>query len=66
MTAREKLAMEHPDKINGNVFGGCVGCPYHFGYLPIPDYCGNGSGMTMNKRCTNCWDREIPNIIEQK
>lgn len=55
MTYREKLAKEHPDKIDETKLGGCVGCPVLYGYEeePIPGFC---QGIT----CQECWDREIP------
>lgn len=54
MTAREKLAMEHPDEVNEELYeGGCFGCPHEYGYLPRPENCEDGI-------CTECWDRELP------
>lgn len=59
MTAREKLAMEHPDRVNPNVTGGSIGCPFMYGYLDEPDYCDNIT-TSKDERCTRCWSREIP------
>lgn len=56
MTAREKLAMEHPEFIDEKHCGGCKGCPDQYGYLPCPD----------EATCANCWDREIPETFEKK
>lgn len=56
MTCREKLAIEHPDKIDPECRGGCVGCPSTYGYLHNPDYC----DYPENYLCTKCWDQEIP------
>ena len=53
MTCREKLMQEHPEYMNLACFGGCVGCPNHYGYLPKPDNCDELG-------CAECWDREIP------
>lgn len=53
MTCREKLKIEHPDMISDTAWGGCVSCPSEYGYLPNPEYCGDGE-------CFSCWDREIP------
>lgn len=53
MTCREKLAMEHPEKIDPTCEGGCVGCPGDYGYLKDPSYC-------CISYCANCWNREIP------
>ena len=58
MTCREKLRLEHPDKINPSSWGGCERCPSTYGYLPDPDICGNKHRG--EKGCIICWDREIP------
>lgn len=55
MTCREKLKIEYPEYIDAEYGGGCRGCPNHYDYLPIPEYCGN-----VKNDCTMCWDREIP------
>lgn len=66
MTCREKLAIEHPDKIKPDHSGGCEGCPHHYGYLnPDPEFCN-----PERYNCVKCWDREIPenktvNTMEQ-
>lgn len=52
MTCREKLAIEHPDKIDRTCGGGCAGCPEDYGYLPKGFLC---SHMT----CEECWSQEI-------
>lgn len=56
MTCREKLAKEHPELRDSRISE--VGCPHKYGYLPIPDGCGEcgWEGIT----CAACWDREIP------
>lgn len=59
MTCREKLKIEHPYSVNAKYFGGCVDCPDSYGYLECPDYCEDIS-ISLGKRCTMCWDREIP------
>lgn len=59
MTCREKLKIEHPDRINMRCIGGCVGCPSAYEYLDFPDYC-EDANMPIGERCTRCWDREIP------
>lgn len=63
MTCREKLKMEHPDRVDEIWTGGCQCCPHYYGYLDTPEYCDGakplcGSDMT----CRACWDREIPEI----
>lgn len=54
MTCREKLKLEHPDYIDHDFHGGCLGCPNDYGYLDKPDYC-----ESKHEICTICWDREI-------
>ena len=58
MTCREKLAMEHPDKITSE--GYCIGCPSNYGYLsdPNPERCSR-------LLCIDCWNREIPETKEE-
>ena len=41
MTAREKLAIEHPEQLDDVEPGGCLGCPKDYGYLPDADFCTN-------------------------
>ena len=65
MTAREKLAMEYPERINHKSCGGCTGCPDHYDYLPCAPFC-EIKRYPSEANCANCWDREIPNIVEQK
>jgi hypothetical protein len=58
MTCKEKLALEHPELRDLRIPE--VGCPHNYGYLPIPDGCGEcgWEGIT----CSACWDREIPKL----
>ena len=65
MTAKEKLAMEHPDDINDGAIGGCNGCPDHYEYLPKPYYCYDRP-RPCGSRCTECWGREIPEEVVDK
>lgn len=63
MTAFEKLRLEHPDMVYLNAPGGCEDCPDDFGYLPVYENCiqdGDGNRVADDKRCTQCWKREIP------
>lgn len=53
MTCKERLAVEHPDKITPE--GDCVGCPSAYGYMQDP-----GSECCDGMLCVDCWDREIP------
>lgn len=56
MTFREKLAIEHPEKIDPKVGGGCQGCPASYGYEDeSPGWC-----IIDIETCRTCWDREIP------
>lgn len=59
MTCREKLQIEHPELVDDNYHGGCAGCPHLYGYLDKPKNCFFSSS---GKKCTNCWDREIPEV----
>ena len=68
MTAREKLAIEYPEQLDNVEPGGCIGCPNDYGYLPDYEFCKNNDDRygDLFERCKKCWDREIPNIVEQK
>ena len=68
MTAREKLTMEHPEKLDDLEPGGCVGCPEDYGYLPDADFCTNNCDRYGDEfeRCKKCWDREIPEEMEEE
>ena len=59
MTCREKLKMEHPEKLDGKVLGGCVGCPHTYGYAKKPEWCEN-----LGFICWECWDREVETDME--
>lgn len=61
MTAREKLAIEHPNNVGPNYDGGCCACPSYYGYLETPPGC-----STEEYSCEECWDREIPEEREFK
>lgn len=54
MTFKEKLAIEHPDKLDPRCGGGCLGCPSDYGY------CGGSPCNEAYVSCTECWNREIP------
>jgi hypothetical protein len=55
MTCKEKLKIEHPDRIDSYSYGGCQGCPHDYGYLVKPHYC-----LVTEDSCSMCWNREIP------
>ena len=65
MTAREKLGMEHPECVDEECCGGCVGYPDQYGYLPRPSLC-NLFRCPSEKNCSRCWDREIPEEVVEK
>lgn len=62
MTFREKLAKEHPERIDKKCNGGVVGCPRSYGYEENC-WCSNGY-KHIDGQCTECWDREIPKTYE--
>lgn len=51
MTFKERLQIEHPEKINDRYAAGCMYCPEAYGYEAQKD-CEN--------TCAKCWNREIP------
>ena len=65
MIAREKLGMEHPECVNEEYCGGCVGCPDQYGYLPPPSLC-DLFRCPSEESCSRCWDREIPEEVVEK
>ena len=65
MIAREKLAIEQPERINEDNCGGCVGCPDQYGYLPPPSLC-DLFRCPSEENCSRCWDREIPEEVVEK
>ena len=68
MTAREKLAIEHPEKLDDVEPGGCLGCPEDYGYLADADFCTNNYDRygELFERCKKCWDREIPEEMKEE
>lgn len=64
MTALEKLKLEHLEAFNEDGFP--IFCPHYFEYLDRPPYCGDSDYGDANKRCTDCWNREIPEEKEDK
>ena len=57
MTCREKLAMEHPERIDVGYNGDCIGCPSQLGYASKPEWC-----KPIDEYCTKCWDREVEGV----
>ena len=68
MTAREKLTVEHPEKLDDLEPGGCMGCPEDYGYLEDADFCTNNYDRygDLFERCKKCWDREIPEEMKEE
>ena len=60
MTCREKLAMEHPEFVDGIYRGGCNGCPHDYEYTKHPEYCGD-TNLGLDILCGRCWDRPVEN-----
>lgn len=61
MTLIEKLRKEHPEEMNS--FDRPIYCPTKYGYTSPPLYCRDFDYGNANKRCTDCWNREI---LEEK
>lgn len=63
MTYREKLMLEHPEKVNVKHLGGCCGCPRDYGYTVQLGDCRDLLSHQSLKvsTCVKCWDKEIPN-----
>lgn len=58
MTFKEKLQLEHPDKVSEKHNGG-MNCPSDYGY-EIPRESGKNCKIVGGKGCEYCWNREIP------
>ena len=61
MTLIEKLRKEHPEEMNS--FDRPIYCPTKYGYTSPPLYCEDPDYGNANKRCADCWNREI---LEEK
>ena len=64
MTLIEKLRKEHPEEMNS--FDRPIYCPTKYGYTSPPLYCRDFDYGNANKRCTDCWNREIPEEKEKE
>lgn len=64
MTLIEKLRKEHPEEMNS--FDRPIYCPAKYGYAKCPLYCEDIEYGNARKRCTDCWNREIPEEKEEK
>lgn len=58
MTFRERLAKEHPEKIDEDYNGGCAGCPYDYGYCEVSSL--DRMCADDNYTCDDCWNLECP------
>lgn len=62
MTFKEKLMNEHPERIKKRCFGECDVCPGTYGYSTDHyETCGGPNRI----KCTECWNREIPEEKEE-
>ena len=74
MTCREKLKMEHPDKVDAKSPGGCCGCPGSSDLKYIPGcsvvesgcYAHKNESRVCDETCRHCWDQEIPGTVDVK
>lgn len=55
MTYKEKLTLEHPNKIDEKCVGGVAGCPSMYGYEASRQCTYHN-----DDKCAECWNREIP------
>lgn len=60
MTFRERLALDYPDHVQSYFGGGCCGCPEDYGYEP------SGYRDICDKKCTECWNREMPETSKKE
>ena len=60
MTFKEKLAREHPEKVDSRCAGGCAGCPFEYFENLWEEM---NAKCTMN--CYSCWGREIPGTEQE-
>ena len=59
MTYREKLAIEHPEKVHSGFLEECDGCPHTYGYAQKPEWC-----KPTEEICRKCWDREVETDVK--
>ena len=61
MTYKQKLQIEHPDRVDSHWCGGCFLCPGYYGYCePTDGLCHKEKCTASETICTRCWNREIP------
>lgn len=63
MTYREKLAIDRPECVDPEFGGGCMGCPYEYGYEKRSTRGGNCPDPYLS--CYDCWNREIPETTNE-
>lgn len=59
MTFREEMAKLDPEQIDDHFTGGVLGCPRDQAERPVYAPC-PFPGEPCDKKCADCWDREIP------
>lgn len=60
MTYKEKYCKDHGNK------GYLQHCPYNYGYENLPDGYSEGNCIYQYLKCSECWDREMPDSQETK
>ena len=58
MTYRERLTIEHPERIDSEMLGGCDGCPADYGYSDDHHADNCPFDRPSPENCTKCWNRE--------
>ena len=56
MTFKERLRLDNPECIQPYYDGDCFGCPENYSYEP------EGHNKHCDRKCTECWNREMPEI----
>lgn len=57
-TCRDLVKEQHPEDVDETMCGGVVGCPSHYGYLPMKkELCFHTLNTYDNNRCTRCWNQ---------
>lgn len=66
MTYKQKLQIEHPDRVDSYWSGGCYLCPHNYGYCdPTEGLCHKKNRTPGETICTRCWNREAPEEVER-
>lgn len=55
MTFKERLSLEHLNRVDNKYVGGCAGCPKTYGYEAQLE-----CNFESPNACRECWNREIP------